>query len=170
MASPSKKPTEDLVQLFCTNFDKDLNGKQDFDDSWNLKKFRQVCDIFNSVLAQKNKDVAITVLEFYAPTPLEKFCSIISIIEALAKEKLIDSNADRVELAKQLETDFENWKIKAIEESKKLLIEEFPEVNKFKGETAWIHMNEPPFVKNSPYPFWGAVCTLTGKTNRKFNS
>lgn len=170
MASPSTKPTEDLVQLFCTNFAKDSDFGSQFENGWDLNKFRKVCDIFNSVLEQKNKELAITVLEFYAPTPLENFCSITTIFKALVKETLIDSNADSVEFAKKFENDFETWKAKAIEESKKLLIAEFPDVNDFEGETAWIHMSEPPFMKNSPYPFWGAVRTLTGKTHRKFNS
>lgn len=170
MASPSTKPTEDLVQLFCTNFAKDSDFGSQFENGWDLKKFRKVCDIFNSVVTSKNSELAVTVLEFYAPTPLEKFCSITSIIDALIKEKLIDSSDDRVEFAKQFEADFDGWKVKAVEESKKLLIEEFPDVNSFEGEAAWIHMSEPLFMKNSPYPFWGAVRTLTGKTNRRFNS
>jgi hypothetical protein len=115
MSNENKQPTIDFLQIFCMNFEShfdlsgdishrnntvrwteqfDLpNGSKSFAEIsqehlgkiWQLKKARQVFEVFQVILDKKkaHKNLAVDILEFYAPTPIEKICPLSVISEAL---------------------------------------------------------------------------------------
>ena len=170
MANPTKQASRNLVQLFCTNFEsyfdfssqktqrvEHIDWSEKIQNSWDLKKVRQICEVFDVVNTSSDReDLAIAVVEFYAPTKLDNFCAISLIVDALSESKLVDSKDDKKELGIQFEKDFENLKLQALNKSKQILKTKFPHIDEFNAETAWINMNGSKR--------WGAVRTLDGRT------
>ncbi len=133
----------------------EINQEQ-LDKVWKLKKARQVFEVFQVIL-DKTKDhnrLALEVLEFYAPTPIEKFCPLSEIAEALVKVGLVDSTIDVIELENNLAGNYKKWLDLAVKRSKEILLTEFPDIEKFEGETAWVKMNG--------VDRWGPVHTVNG--------
>ena len=131
-------------------------SQEQLEKIWKLKKARQVFEVFQVILdkTKDHKSLAVDVLEFYAPTPIEKFCPLNVIAEALIKEGLVDSNIDVTELENELSVNYQKWLELVIKRSKEILLLEFPDIDKFVGETAWVKMNG--------VDRWGPVHTVSG--------
>ena len=184
MSNQNKQPAIDVLQTFCTNFEShfDLSGEkgllnnnvrwtkqfdlpqdqktlaeinpEQLEKIWQLRKARQVFEVFQVILNKNHKGLAVALLEFYAPTPIEKICPLNLIAEALIKEGLVDSNLDVTELENQLSVNYQKWLEQAIKRSKEILLSEFKDIEKFVGETAWVKMNG--------VDRWGPVHTVSG--------
>ncbi len=155
MSSQNKQPTIDFLQVFCMNFKShfDLSGEkshrdystqwsEQFEKNWQLKKARQVFEVFQVILGKTDhKGLAVSVLEFYAPTPIEKICPLNIIAQALIKEGLVDSTIDITKLENELTVSYQKWLDLAVNRSKEILLTEIPDIEKFEGETAWVKMN-----------------------------
>lgn len=176
MSTQPQQPTVDFIQVFCMNFKShfDLSGEKShrdystrwsdqFEKNWQLKKARQVFEVFQVILGKTDhKGLAVGVLEFYAPTPIEKICSLNVIAEALIKEGLVDSSIDVTELENELAVNYQKWLALAVKRSKEILLPEFPDIEEFEGETAWVKMNG--------VDRWGPVHTVSGSYYRLLSS
>ena len=121
-----------------------------------LKRARQIFEVFQVILdkTKDNKSRAMDILEYYAPTPIEKFCPLSVIAEQLISVGLVDSTIDVTELENILKVNYQKWLELAVKRSKETLLPDFPEIEKFEGQTGMIMMNGSGR--------WGPVRTVKG--------
>ncbi len=145
--STAHAPKKDPVQIFCTNFPshKDLTefpSAQKTDVAWpkkfetdiQLRVSRYSLEVLSLVSSSKEptdnvRALAVAVLEFYGPSPIEMFCRPDKIAEALIETNLIDEDEDS--LIAEVSASVENWLSLADTASRKML----PELAKFEGKT-----------------------------------
>jgi hypothetical protein len=134
------------VQIFCANFPShlDLSGErsrrlpkiawpEEFENNIELKISRYSLETFQVVLddSRDHLGLAAAVLEFYAPSPIEKFCRADLIADALIKSKLFDM--ELAALTGNVRTSVKFWLDRAEERSRKLL----PGRGASKGRVTW---------------------------------
>lgn len=131
--------------------------QEQIDKIKHLKQARQIFEVFQVILdkTKDNKNRAMDILEYYAPTPIEKFCPLVVIAEQLISVGLVDSTIDVTELENILKVNYQKWLELAVKRSKETLLPEFPDIEKFEGATGMIMMNG--------CGRWGPVRTVKGK-------
>jgi len=142
-----KQPTVDPVQVFCSNFPSyldlsgptlrwipEVNWSDELKNSICLRISRYSLEVLQLVLDEsaKHEHLARAVLEFYAPSPIERFCDCNKIASALRQMNLSELEYD--ELVNQLTDRVHTWLELATKRAQQLL----PDVEI--GQTGWVRM------------------------------
>ncbi len=145
----AKSPTRDPVQIFCANFPshKDLTvypsknkegivWPKKFDNNIQLRISRYSLEVLNCLTSGREttdemKRLAVAILEFYGPSPVERFCRPDMIAEALIETNLIEK--DLAALTREVAGSVNEWLKLAIAASLDLV----PELAAFEGKAEY---------------------------------
>jgi hypothetical protein len=151
--SAAKNPSRDPIRVFCANFpsQRDLTvvpskfkssipWQEQFDRDSQLRISRESLEVLNIItssteLTNELAQLAKAVLEFYSPSPIEKFCRSDSIAKALIETNLIEGDLDAV--THEVAESVRHWLKRADEQSRILL----PELAGFRGKTDYVMIN-----------------------------